>query len=244
LAELFIEYREVPVEDGSKMRVYYTRRATASRRCSVLLFQEAFGVNEHIRDVAQRFAREGYVVAAPELFHRTAPGFEGSYTNMRPAMPHMHALTGQRLEQDIRAAYQLLAGDSAADIEKIGSVGFCMGGRASFLANSILPLAAAVSFYGGGIAPEARGAGLLDRTAKLTGPSLFFWGGRDQHIKPEDAQSVTAALRSAKKPFVNVEFSDAEHGFFCNSRSSYHPDAAAEAWALTLEFLRRHLGTL
>ena len=71
MAELLIEYREVPVEDGSKMRVYYARPATASRRFSLLLFQEAFGVNEHIRDVAQRFAREGYVVAAPNCF--TAP---------------------------------------------------------------------------------------------------------------------------------------------------------------------------
>lgn len=143
MAELFIEYREIPVEDGSKMRAYDARPATASRRCSVLLFQEAFGVNEHIRDVAQRFAREGYVAAAPELFNRTAPSFEGSYTDMKSAMPHAQALTEQRLEQDIRAPYQLLAGEAAADVEKIGSVEFCLGGRASFLANSILPLAAA-----------------------------------------------------------------------------------------------------
>lgn len=84
----------------------------------------------------------------------------------------------------------------------------------------------------------------MDRAAKLTGPSLFFWGGRDQHIKTKDAQSIAAVLHSANKPFVNVEFSDADHGLLCNSRASYHPDAAAEAWALTLEFLRRHLGTL
>jgi carboxymethylenebutenolidase len=108
-----------------------------------------------------------------------------------------------------------------------------MGGRASFIANSSVRLRAAVSFYGGGIAP-----GLLDRAAKLEAPSLFIWGGLDKHITPEHRRAATEALSGQKKIYVNAEFSRADHGFFCDERASYEPHSARQAWALTLEFLR------
>ena len=108
-----------------------------------------------------------------------------------------------------------------------------MGGRVSFIANSTLPLRAAVSFYGGGIAP-----GLLDRTSKVHGPMLFVWGGLDKHIPAEQRRQVTDALTAHKKIYVNTEFSRADHGFFCDERASYEPHSAREAWTLTLEFLR------
>jgi carboxymethylenebutenolidase len=108
-----------------------------------------------------------------------------------------------------------------------------MGGKISFLANSVVPLRASVSFYGGGIAP-----GLLDRAAKLHGPALLIWGGLDKHITVELRRSVVDALSAHRKPYVNVEFSNAEHAFFCDERPAYEPNAAGQAWALTLEFLR------
>ena len=108
-----------------------------------------------------------------------------------------------------------------------------MGGKASFIANSIVALRAAVSFYGGGIAP-----GLLDRAAKLQAPSLFIWGGMDKHIPPEQRRAVADALSAEKKIYVNTEFSRADHGFFCDERAAYEPHSAKQAWALTLEFLR------
>jgi carboxymethylenebutenolidase len=112
-------------------------------------------------------------------------------------------------------------------------VGFCMGGRVSFLANSVVPVRKAVSFYGGGIAP-----GLLDRAAKLHGPALLIWGGLDKHITPEHRKAVTDALSAQRKTYVNVEFSNADHAFFCDDRAAYEPHAARQAWALTLEFLQ------
>lgn len=108
-----------------------------------------------------------------------------------------------------------------------------MGGRMAFLANATLPLRAAASFYGGGIAP-----GLLDRASQLHGPILLCWGGLDKHISPEQRQAVTDALRKAGKSYVNVEFSDADHGFNCDERASYQPRAARQSRALLLEFLR------
>ena len=115
-----------------------------------------------------------------------------------------------------------------------------MRGRATFIANAILPLRAAISFYGGGIAPRGNNPGLLTRAKDLRCPVLLFWGGQDKHLTQDMVRAVRDALSDAGKNFINVEFSDADHGFFCDARSSYNPTAAAEAWPLTLAFLRLH----
>jgi carboxymethylenebutenolidase len=225
---------ELTVSDGTRMAAYVARPGQAGAHPGLLLFQEAFGVNHHIRNVSDRFAAEGYVVIAPELFHRTAPpGFEGSYTDFAALRPHYEAVTTETAEADIRAAYEWLTSNTQVRADEISSVGFCMGGRVSFLANSVVPLLSAVSFYGGGIAP-----GLLDRAAKLQAPSLLLWGGLDKHITPELRKAVTDALGAQQKVYVNVEFSRADHGFFCDERAAYEPHSARQAWALTLEFLR------
>jgi len=112
-----------------------------------------------------------------------------------------------------------------------------MGGRVAVLTNVVLPVSAAISFYGGGIAPNPFSPGLLDRAGELHAPQMLLWGGLDKHLGPEVARAVTEAIRAAGKPFVHVEFSDADHGFFCDARSSYNPNAARQAWALALAFL-------
>jgi carboxymethylenebutenolidase len=225
---------ELGVADGTRMAAYVARPERGGPHPGLLVFQEAFGVNHHIRNVSERFAAEGYVAIAPELFHRTAPpGFEGSYTDFPAVMPHARAVTTETAELDIRSAYEWLRSNAQVKEDAISSVGFCMGGRASFIANSLVSLRGAVSFYGGGIAP-----GLLDRAAKLQAPSLFVWGGLDKHITVEHRNAVTEALDAQQKTYVNVEFSRADHGFFCDERAAYEPHSARQAWALTLEFLR------
>jgi carboxymethylenebutenolidase len=232
--EIVTEKTELAVADGTRMAAYLARPQESGPRPGLLLFQEAFGVNHHIRDVSERFAAQGYVVIAPELFHRTAPpGFEVSYTDFPAVMPHMQAVTAETAEADIRAAYDWLRANAQVKADAISSVGFCMGGRVSYIANSAIPLHAAVSFYGGGIAP-----GLLDRAAKIQAPMLLIWGGLDKHITPEHRKAVTDALSAEHKIYVNAEFSRADHGFFCDERAAYEPHSARQAWALTLEFLR------
>jgi carboxymethylenebutenolidase len=243
MAEIRTDWATLQVADGTIMRGYVAKPQNGRARAGLLVFQEAFGVNAHIRDIAERFAREGYHTVAPELFHRTAPGFEGSYTNFEAVLPLVRALKEQDLEADARSAYAWLREDLGAPETPIACIGFCMGGRVSFLTNSILPVKAAVSFYGGGIAPNPMGPGLLSRSGDLHGPQLFFWGGLDKHIGPEQRQAVAEALRAAGKPFVNVEFADADHGFFCDARASYNPSAARQAWALTHSFLNCYLGS-
>jgi carboxymethylenebutenolidase len=236
VAEIVTQKVSLQVADGSAMNAHVARPADGGMHPGLLVFQEAFGVNAHIREVTERFARAGMVAIAPELFHRTGAGFEGDYNDFSSAMPHMRGMSVEGLARDIRAAYDFLLGDPQVRKEAIASIGFCMGGRASFLANATLPLQAAISFYGGGIAP-----GLLPRVADLHAPILFFWGGRDKHIGQEQIRAVVDECQRAGKPYVNVEISDADHGFFCNARSSYHPEAAHLAWNICETFLHFHV---
>ncbi len=225
---------ELNVPGTAPMRAYVARPSTGEPHPGLIVFQEAYGVNGHIRNVTDRFAAQGYVAIAPELFHRTAPpGFEGDYKNFPSVMPHYQAVTNEAAEADIRATYEWLHSSPHVNPDQISCVGFCMGGKVAFLANAVVPLRAAVSYYGGGIAQS-----LLDRAAKLHGPALLIWGGRDKHITPDHRAAVIHALDAEKKKYVNAVFSDADHAFFCDERPAYEPNAARQSWALTLEFLR------
>src|ERR1700691_6076006 len=139
------------VSDGTSMNAYVATPAEGANAPGLLVFQEAFGVNAHIRDVTDRFARQGYVAIAPEMFHRTGRGFEGIYSNFPAVMPHMQALTPDGMIADARAAFDWLQKNPRVLPTSTACVGYCMGGRVSFLANSAIPLKAAISFYGGGI---------------------------------------------------------------------------------------------
>ncbi len=231
------EYVTLSVDDGTTMRAYVSRPASPGRHPGILLFQEAYGVNAHIRDVADRLAGEGYVVIAPELFHRTAPGFEGEYADFESVRPLVSSLTDAGLEADIRASYQWLTRDTAVQNDILASVGFCMGGRASFLANVSTNLRAAVSFYGGNIAETLTG-----RIPNLSAPALLLWGGKDARIPPEQIRKIVDGFRAAGKPYTSIEFSEAGHGFFCDARQAYHRESADQAWSLVKDFLRQHTG--
>jgi carboxymethylenebutenolidase len=233
MAAGFREKIQLNVSDGTVMQAHVAGPEHPPATRGIIVLQEAFGVNSHIRNVTDRFAHEGYTAIAPELFHRTGPGFEGSYTDFASVLPHYQAVTEPGLEADLAAAYGWLM---SRGVKQVASVGFCLGGRVSFFANAVLPLQAAVSYYGGGIAP-----GLLPRAASQHAPILLYWGGLDKHISPDHVKSVADALRAAGKDFVNVEFSQADHGFNCDDRASYNPAAAQESWTLTLAFLKKHL---
>jgi carboxymethylenebutenolidase len=145
-------------------------------------------------------------------------------------MPHMQAVKEDSLESDIKATYNWLKTNTSAG-DNIACVGYCMGGRATFLANSAVPLKAAISYYGGNM------PSMLHRTSKLSAPMLLLWGELDTHIPAEHREQVNKAMREAKKDYVNVVFSYADHGFFCNERKSYQADAARLSWDLVQSFL-------
>jgi carboxymethylenebutenolidase len=234
--DLHTEWVTLSVSDGTKMRAYIAQPAAVEAPAGMLVFQEAFGVNAHIRAVTERFAKQGYLAISPELFHRTAPGLEAGYTDFPAVIPHLQALRDESLSADIRAAFNWLPNNLST-----GAVGYCVGGRVATLAAMTVPLACGISYYGGGIAPNPMFPGLTDRFKDLQAPMLFFWGGQDQHIPPEQVLAVVAAMRAAGKTYTNVEFSFADHGFFCDARASYNAEAAALAWDLTLGFVDTNL---
>ncbi|MDB4901561.1 MAG: clcD 1 [Mucilaginibacter sp.] len=232
------KYVNLKIADGTNMEAYTAIPEDALGRNApgLILLQEAYGVNHHIRDMADRFAAQGYVVIAPELFHRTAPPyFEGNYSNFSEVMPFLNALTTEGNEADLKAAYHWLKHHELVNPANIFSIGYCMGGRVSFLANTVLPLSAGVSYYGGNIKQIA------DKAANVSGRHLFFWGGLDKHIGQDQIDAVINSMDKAGKEYINVKISYADHAFACDERASYNEKATKEAWALTLAFFKNNM---
>ena len=227
-------YVELAISDGTKMGAYTAfPTGSTTELPAIILLQEAFGVNSHMRLVADHFAKDGYVVICPELFHHTAKkGETFSYNDFPAVMPHYSALTNEGLTADLQACYKWLTEQQSVDSSKVFSIGYCLGGRVSFLANAVLPLKAGISYYGGGTDQ------LADRAKDLHGRHLFFWGGLDKHIKDENIAAVISAMDAAGKDYINVKISFADHAFSCEERPNYNKTAADDALALTLAFMK------
>lgn len=223
---------EVDCGDGTSMGLYVARPPGGKATGGVLVLQEIWGVNHHIRAVTDRIAALGFLAVAPDLFHASEPGFQRPYDN-RDGFAH-YAPTVARAQGDLRAAHAWLA-SQLPDGAPTAAVGFCLGGRLTFVANAILPLACAVPFYGGNTVQH------LDLAAAQHGPLLFFWGGQDKSIPTDHRRQIVDALHAAGKPFTAVLHDQADHGFFCDERPSYNPSAARSAWTLTAGFLAEHL---
>jgi len=225
---------ELAISDGTKMLAFTASPInTNTKSPAIIVLQEAFGVNSHMRLVADDFAKEGYVVICPELFHRTAkPGETFSYTDFPAVMPHYSAITNDGLTADLQACYKWLTEQQSVDSSRIFSIGYCLGGRVSFLANAVLPLKAGISYYGGGMDQIAA------KAKDLHGRHLFFWGGLDKHIKDENIATVINAMDAAGKDYINVKISFADHAFSCEERPAYNKTAADDALALTLAFMK------
>ncbi len=200
----------------------------------LLLFQEIFGVNRHIRAVADQYAQDGFVVLAPDLFWRQAPrvelGYEGAQRER--AMQLMKAAQAPLLAADSRASLAALRALSQC-AGKVGAIGYCLGGRLAYLAAAAGGVDAAVSYYGGGIHDQ------LDRAAQVRCPIQFHYGALDAHIPPAAVQRVREAFAGRDAPlFV---YDGADHGVNCWDRASYHAASAALAHGRSLQHLATHL---
>jgi carboxymethylenebutenolidase len=207
---------------------------------AVVVVQEAFGVNDHIKDVAQRFAAEGYRAVAPHFFHRSGDPVI-SYDDLESAMKHIRELTEAGIAEDLNAAYDHLHEDGFGDA-RIAVVGFCMGGTVAFIEAHERTLGAAVTFYGGGIAEGRFGApALLDLAPELKTPWLGCYGDQDHGIPVEQVEQLREAVARAPVDTEIVRYPDAGHGFHCDARSAYHEASARDAWSRTLAWLDAHL---
>ena len=221
--------------DVGGMPAYVARPAGNGPWPAVLVIQEAFGLNEHIKDVTRRVAGEGYVALAPDLFYRGGKGRTAGYDQLPKALELMGSLKDDEIVADVASAIAHLEKDATVRRGRIGITGFCMGGRVSYLAACALPdkITAAVPFYGGGIP--------IDRTATLRAPVLAFFGDADPFIPLDQVEKLRTEAARLGKSIEVVVYPGAPHGFFCNERDSYRPDAARDAWERTKSFFKKHL---
>ena len=204
------------------------------------MVQEAFGVNEHIEDVTRRFAGEGWLAVAPHLFHRSGDPQLG-YEDLSQVMPHMGQLTAEGVRDDVEHALAHLSGAGIGS-DRVGVVGFCMGGTVALVTAARRDVGAAVSFYGGGVATGRFGfAPLVEEAAGLRAPWLGLYGDLDTGIPVEDVERLRTAAASSGQTTEVVRYPDAGHGFHCDQRSSYHASSAKDAWQRTLDWFDRHL---
>jgi carboxymethylenebutenolidase len=219
----------------------YEATPEAPNGAAVIVIQEAFGVNDHIEDVTRRFAAEGYHAVAPHIFHR-AGGGTAPYDDFSKVLPLFEGLSDDALLVDVDAVLAHLHDAGFADAQ-IGIVGFCMGGRVTFLVAVERALGASVGFYGGGIVTGRfpQFPVLVDRAAELKTPWLGLFGDLDASIPVEDVEALKKALTDAPVETDVVRYADAEHGFHCDKRPSYNTDAAADAWGRTLSWFGSRL---
>ena len=212
----------------------YLALPPAGRGPGLVLFQEIFGVNDHIRAVAEQYALDGFTVLAPDLFWRQAPrvelGYEGSERELARAL--MQTYAAEDALADVAASVRALrARPEAAD--RVGAMGYCMGGRLAWLAAATARLDAAVAYYGGGIQTQ------LDRAGAIGCPLQFHYAEHDEHIPPAAVERVRQATAGIAAE-LHV-YPGAMHGFNCWARASYHAPSAALAHGRTLAFLATHL---
>jgi len=201
----------------------------------IVLVQEIFGVNAHIRAVADQYAADGYVVLAPDVFWRQAPRVELGYAgaDMEQAMALRKGVDLEAVVSDIGATAAALRAEIGAG-GKVAVVGYCFGGLLAYLAAARGMVDAAVPYYGGGIQNH------LHEAAALHVPVQFHYGALDKHILPGHVEQVRQAVAGKRGTEVLV-YDQADHGFNCWARASYHQRSAALAHGRTLAFLANAL---
>ncbi len=210
-------------------------------RAAVIVIQEAFGVNDHIEDVARRFAEAGYHAVAPAVFHR-AGGGTAPYDDFSKVMPLFEGLTDDGVLVDVDATIAHLH-DAGFSDGSIGIVGFCFGGRVTFLVAARRAIGAGVGFYGGGITHNSTGmAGpLASEAGSLQTPWLGLFGDEDAMIPVDGVEDLRAALASAAVDTEVVRYPGAGHGFHCDARESYHEESAKDGWRRALDWFSANL---
>lgn len=212
---------------------YLAYPQTAGPLPAVIVFQEIFGVNDHIRDVTRRIAAEGYVAIAPAIYQRQAPGFETGYTvaDIEIGRQYKEQTTAAELLSDTQATLAYLQTLPQCKGETIATIGFCFGGHVAYLAATLPEIKATASFYGAGIATLTPGGGnpTLSRTGEIKGTLYAFFGDQDASIPPDQVEQIRTTLAQEGVDH-RIFIYPADHGFFCDQRSSYDPAAATDAW--------------
>ena len=211
----------------------------------IVVVQEAFGVTRHMEKVCDRFAQEGYVAFAPALYHREQPNPKLGYNEMAAVQGFMGNLNDEEIVEDINEVVKYSQSDQfrRTNNQKIGIVGYCVGGRITYLAATSCPgLSAASVYYGGRIlVPFGDGPAPIDLTNRITVPVMGNFGEEDANPSPADVAQIEAALQAAGATHDFKIYPGAGHGFNCDERDSYNEAAASDALERTLGWFNQYL---
>lgn len=229
--------REITVQYPSgnvTMKAFVAAPQTKEKRPAVIVIQEWWGLTDHIKDIARRYAAEGYVAIAPDLYSRLGHALT---TDAGEAGKLMNTLKQEDGLTDLNATVAYLTSVPEVDGARIGVTGFCMGGSYALMLPCVNPaIKAAVPFYGQVPNPDAP-------LQKLSAPVLYLYGEDDGWITKADVQRLAAALKKYNKPGEIKTYPGAPHAFFRdNDPSVYRPEAAKDAWRRTKAFFKQHLG--
>jgi carboxymethylenebutenolidase len=211
---------KLKAKDGHELDAYLAE-PKGKPRGGIVVVQEIFGVNDHIKRVADQYAAEGYRAVAPAMFDRIKPGITLPYSDIQQGIAYMQQLKWPNTIADIEAAAAAVRDAGSASI-----VGYCWGGTVAHVAASELDLDAAVSYYGGGVAKN------LDKHPHC--PIMYHVGDHDHSIPMADIEKIKSAYPDA----VFHVYKGAQHGFNCDERASYSAADARVAFGRSIEFLR------
>lgn len=216
------------------MKAFVAAPQTKEKRPTVIVIQEWWGLTDHIKDIARRYAAEGYVAIAPDLYSRLGYALT---TDAGEAGKLMNTLKQEDGLNDLNATVAYLTSAPEVDGTRIGVTGFCMGGSYALMLPCVNPaIKAAVPFYGQVPNPDAP-------LQKLSAPVLYLYGEDDGWITKADVQRLAAALKKYNKPGEIKTYPGAPHAFFRDTDPSvYRPEAAKDAWGRTKAFFKQHLG--
>jgi carboxymethylenebutenolidase len=234
---------QVTVPTGSEqMPSHLARPSSGGPYPGLVVVMEAFGLNDHIRNITNRFAAEGFVAIAPNLYFRTPNNVVG-YNDLPGAFRLMGSINDEQVVTDMSASIAFLKGQQNVK-PSFGTTGFCMGGRIAFLSACRIPeVKATVPFYGGGMV-SSRQPGVkppIEYADGLKAPVLAFFGGKDAFIPLAEVDQFRDTLRKVGKTAEVVLYPDADHGFMCDDRPSHHPVHAKEAWTKAIAFFKQNL---
>lgn len=229
---------------GDRIEGYLARPMDPGPLGGVVVIHHMPGYDAETKEITRRFAAHGYLALMPNLYHREAPGADPD--DAAAAARANGGVPDERLVGDVAGAAEYLRGLSNSN-GKIGTIGYCSGGRQSFLAAVSLPLDAAVDCYGAwvsGTPPKEWPipiTPLVDRAKDLSCPLLGLFGADDQFPSPEHVAELAAALDQHGKDYSFHTYEGAGHAFFAVNRPAYRPEAATDGWAKIFDFYGRHL---
>lgn len=247
MAELTIKTQNIHIQNGDlQIDGYLAQPETEAQYPAVIVIQEIFGVNDHIREVTERVATLGYVAIAPAIYQRVAPGFETGYMpeDVQVGREYKVQTKASELLSDLQATVDYLYDLPQVQQTGVGLIGFCFGGHVAYLGATLKAVKATGSFYGAGITnwcPGEERSSTLEFTKDIHGEIFCFFGKEDASISLEQVAEIEDELQRHEINHQVFRYDNAGHGFCCDRRASYEPNAAADAWKKVTDLFQQVL---